>query len=84
VIPTYAGWPVPALVLFSLAWLTILALLVAAAGRMLALWRAWRRGELPPLLAPGAGRPFAAIGQLFGLIAVLCFLAGALDQRYVR
>jgi hypothetical protein len=70
--------------LFSLAWLTVLALLVVAAVRVFALLRAWRRGELPPFGTPGAGRPFAAIGRVFGLIALLSFLAGVLGQRYAR
>jgi hypothetical protein len=82
--PTSARWPAPAQALYFLAWLTILALLVVAAVRVFALWRAWRRGELPPFGTPGAGRPFTAIGRVFGLMALLSFLARVPGQRYTR
>jgi hypothetical protein len=78
----YTGWPIPALLLFAAAWVTILVALVVAFVRIVRLWRTWRRGALPPWGTPGAGAPFTAIGRPFLLIAVLCFLAGVLGERY--
>jgi len=78
----YAGWPIPALLLFTAAWLTILVALGVALVRMVRLWRAWRRGALPPWGTPGAGAPFGAISRPFLLVAALCFLAAALGERY--
>jgi hypothetical protein len=81
-IPVYAGWPVPALLLFAAAWLTILGLLAVGIVRSIILGRDWRRRTLPPWGTPELGRRFNAIAWPFGVIAVLCFLAAALGDRY--
>ena len=78
----YAGWPIPALLLFAAAWITILVALAVGLVRIGRLWRLWRRGELPPPGTPGAGDAFTAVGRPFLLIAVLCFLAAALGERF--
>ena len=78
----YAGWPIPALLLFAAAWATILVAFGVAIARIVRLWRLWRRGELPPWGTPAAGEPFSAVGRPFLLIALLCVLAAALGERY--
>ncbi len=78
----YAGWPIPALLLFTAAWVTILVALAVGVLRTVRLWRVWRRGALPPPGAPGAGAPFVAVSRPFLLIAVLCYFAAALGERY--
>jgi hypothetical protein len=57
----FAGWPIPALLLFAAARVAILVASGVAVVRAVRLWRVWRR--LPPGGTPGAGAPFAAAGR---------------------